>query len=89
MYRAISFPLLCPANSDSLGLSGLPNSSDELRDTARLLLSFPFLLCSLETLPKGYLFPFLMEHCSVLLDVQENSYFTCVMLVLVQGFGFR
>lgn len=51
--EVLSFLVFCPANSSFLGLPGPPASSTQLRDTAKLLLSFSFLHCSLETLPQG------------------------------------
>lgn len=51
--EVLYFLVLGPARSSFLGLPGLPDLSTQIRDTARLLLSFPFLHCSLEILSKG------------------------------------
>lgn len=90
VYRALSFLVLCPVNSGSLGLSRLPNLSDELRDSARFLLSFPFLLFSLETLPTGHLFPFShgVLFCATWWP-RKLLFHMYYHFVLVQGFGFR
>lgn len=39
----------------------------------------PFCCVAWKRSPKGIYFPFLTEYCSVLLDVQEHCYFTCVI----------